>query len=205
MIALVAALVAVPSTPVGAQRAAGDPTGERGIDAARGGGMVIACRHAITDSEGENEMTLRYDDPSQQRRLSAEGERQARALGEAFRALEIPVGEIIASPMDRARRTAELMFGRAQLDSAWHTRGDNYEGFKRERRLDLLSGQPEDGLNRVVVSHIGTMYSVLPSIRGQLDEGDCVVVRPRGERSYDVLGVVPWRAWLRAARREDVR
>jgi phosphohistidine phosphatase SixA len=187
-------LVAALATSAVAQQ----PKGVLGIDEARRGGVVIACRHAMTASADEDEKTLRYEDPSTQRRLSAEGERQAEALGKAFRDLRIPVGEVIASPMQRTRRTAELAFGGAQLDSNWHTRGDYYGGPKRDRRSEML-GRPVDGGTRVIVSHIGTMYSVLPSIRGELEEGDCVVVRPRGGSQYSVIEVVPWRSWLRAA------
>jgi phosphohistidine phosphatase SixA len=185
-----------------ASAAAQQPKGVLGIEAARRGGVVIACRHAISESADEDEKTLRYDDPSTQRRLSAEGERQAEALGKAFRDLQISVGEVIASPMQRARRTAELAFGRAQLDSSWHTRGDYYGGPKRDLRSELL-GRPVDGGTRVIISHIGTMSSVLPSVRGELEEGDCVVVRPRGGSRYDVIEVVPWRSWLRAAASSD--
>jgi phosphohistidine phosphatase SixA len=174
------------------------PKGVLGIEEARRGGVVIACRHAITDSADEDEKTLEYDDPSTQRRLSAEGERQAEALGKAFRDLQIPVSQVIASPMQRARRTAELAFGSAQLDSNWHTRGDYYGGPKRDHRAEML-GRSLDGGIRVIISHIGTMHSVLPSVRGELEEGDCVVVRPRGGSQYDVIEVVPWRSWLRAA------
>jgi phosphohistidine phosphatase SixA len=179
---------------VGAQQ----PKGALGIEAARRGGVVIACRHAITESADEDEQTLSYDDPSTQRRLSAEGERQAADLGKAFRVLRIAVAEVIASPMQRARRTAELAFGQVRLDSIWHTRGDDYRGPKRQRRSEVL-GRPVESGTRVIVSHIGTMYSVLPSIRGELDEGDCVVVRPRGRARYDIIEVVPWRSWLQAA------
>jgi phosphohistidine phosphatase SixA len=163
---------------------------------------VIVCRHGSTDSADENEQTLRYDDPSTQRRLSAKGERQAEAIGKAIRELGISVADVIASPMQRARRTGELAFGRARLDSSWHTRGEDFSGPKRERRLEMLR-QPVNGGNRVIISHIGTIYSVLPSIRGELDEGDCVVLRPHpgagAGTQHDVVEVVPWRAWLRAA------
>jgi phosphohistidine phosphatase SixA len=159
------------------------PKGAIGIEEARRGGVVIACRHAITESADEDEATLRYDDPSTQRRLSAEGERQAESLGKAFRDLGIAVSEVIASPMQRTRRTAELAFGSAELDSSWHTRGNYYGGPKRDRRLEML-GRRVDRSNRVIISHIETMYSVLPSIRGELEEGDCVVVRPRGSTSW---------------------
>lgn len=170
------------------------------IDAARKGGVVIACRHGITGSTDENEATLRYDDPSTQRRLSGEGERQAASLGRAFRALGVSATEVIASPMDRARRTAELMFGRARLDSAWHTRGEDFTGWKMTARVAALATPVPRG-NRVVVSHLGTLGSALPVVRGGLEEGDCVVVRPLGGTRHDVVGVVPWRAWEGAARR----
>jgi phosphohistidine phosphatase SixA len=183
----------------GAASAAGQqPKGARGIEEARRGGVVIACRHAMTESADEDEKTLQYDDPSTQRRLSAEGERQAEALGKAFRELRIPIREIIASPMQRTRRTAELAFGSAQLDSSWHTRGEYFGGPKRERREEML-GRPVEGGNRVIISHIGTMYSVLPAIRGELEEGDCVVLRPRGGSKYEIIEVVPWRSWVQAA------
>lgn len=174
--------------------------GDRGIEAARRGGVVIVCRHGITESADENEQTLRYDDPSTQRRLSPDGERQAAEVGSAFRTLQIRVKEVIASPMQRATRTAELAFGTVQRDSAWHTRGENFTGWKYDRRAQALSRPTNDGV-RVIISHIGTIYSMLPSIRGELEEGDCVVVRPEGESRYEVIEVVPWRSWGSVAER----
>lgn len=175
------------------------PQGTVGIEAARRGGVVIVCRHSITDPTDEDEQTLKYDDPSTQRRLSAVGARQATDLGRAFRALRIPVGEVITSPMQRARRTAELAFGRVRPDSLWHTRGEDYSGPRHQRRSEVL-GQSPDSTTRVIISHIGTIYSNLESIRGELNEGDCVVVKPRGGARYDVIEVVPFLAWMRAAR-----
>ena len=195
-------LILVVSAAAAAPARGQQPKGAIGIEAARRGGVVIVCRHAITESADENETTLRYDDPSTQRRLSARGERQAEALGKAFRALAIPIGEVIASPMQRAKLTAELAFGRAVLDSSWHTRGENFDGPKRQSRVVHLSRPAQRG-NRVIVSHIGTIYSVLPSIRGELEEGDCAVIRPRGDEKHDVIEVVSWRAWMRAAHLDD--
>ena len=159
---------------------------------------MIACRHAATESVDENEQTLMYNDPSTQRRLSNRGERQAASLGKAFRDLGISVTAVIASPMQHTRRTAELAFGPTRLDSSWHTRGDDYTGPKRDRRLEML-GRPVERGNRVIVSHIGTMSSVLPSIEGELEEGDCVVVRPRDGSQFDIIEVVPWRSWVTRA------
>jgi phosphohistidine phosphatase SixA len=176
--------------------AAQRPAGEAGIEAARGGGMVIVCRHGITDSRDENEHTLRYDDPSTQRLLSAEGEKQAQAMAAAIRRLQIPAAEVIASPMQRARKSAELILGQVRLDSLWHTRGDDYGGPRRELRTAVLQKPVATG-NRFIFSHVGTITSVINGVNN-LQEGDCIVVRPGAPR-FDVVDVIPWRAWLRAA------
>ena len=171
------------------------------IEAARRGGVVIACRHGMTDPTDENETTLVYDDPSTQRRLNAAGERQARAMGAAFIKLGIDASEVIASPMQRARRTAELMFGRATLDSSWHTRGSDYSGPKQQRRQATLSTPVPNG-NRVIVTHLGTLGDAIKPVNPGLEEGDCVVVRPEGP-TFTYLGKVTWRAWIAASERRD--
>ena len=168
------------------------------IEAARRGGVVIACRHGITDQrQDENEMTLRYDDPTTQRRLTAEGERHASAVGDALRTLGVRASEVIASPMERAWRSAELMFGSATRDSTWHTRGNKPSDAQLAGRRRALSS-PVSGGNRAIVSHVVTLQSVLET-RGSLGEGDCIVVRPTGT-GHEVIGQVPWRAWGEAAR-----
>ena len=172
------------------------------IDAARAGGVVIACRHAMTDSFDENETTLRYDDYATQRKLTPRGERQASAMGRAFRTLGIPIGETVTSHMQRARATAEHMGLRdIVLDSSWHTRGTNYTGWKNDRRLEHLSRVPRNG-NRLIVSHIGTMQFTMKAIR-ELQEGDCFVVRPRGADGFEPVGLLRWRHLLSAAAISD--
>ena len=167
------------------------------LEAAVAGGVTLACRHAATDhGQSENERTLRYEDPATQRRLSPRGERQSVQMGDAFRALGVPVGEVVASPMQRARRMAELMFGEARLDSLWHTRGDAYSERESERRA-VLASVPARG-TRIIVSHVGTLGSVIEGARG-LEEGDCAVVRAEGT-GFQLVGVVRWREWGRAAR-----
>jgi phosphohistidine phosphatase SixA len=192
MVFWIAFLLSLQAPPQGSEAVAA------AIDAARKGGVVIACRHGITNqSDPEDETTLRYDEPSTQRRLSADGERQGQDVGAAMRQLGIRFAEVIASPMQRARRSAELMAGEARLDSLWHTRGENYEPKRAARRV-VLSQTVSNG-NRLIVSHVGTLTSVL-QFRGSMAEGDCAVVRPLGDR-YEVIGLVPWAAWSKHERR----
>ena len=188
----------VGATPAPARPA---PTAEAppdsAIAAAVAGGATILCRHAITDDFREQE-PVDYADPSTQRRLSPEGEQQSRAMGQAMRALGVDVTELVASPMDRAIRTAELMVDQpVTVDSIWHTNGTSYRGRALERRLAALAAPVPAG-TRLIVSHIGTISSAVPEARRRMAEGDCVVLRGDSE-GHRVLGFVPWAAWGDAA------
>jgi hypothetical protein len=55
------------------------------IAAARNGGLVFVCRHAITDESFNELVPVDYADSLTQRRLSMEGERQSRDIGTAVR------------------------------------------------------------------------------------------------------------------------
>ena len=163
------------------------------IASVRQGGTTLVCRHAITSPAREVE-PVDYDDPTTQRLLSREGEQQSRALGRAMTALGIEVTEIIASPMQRALRTADLMFERpVEVEAIWHTNGGSYAGAPLEARRRALA-QPVERGTRVIVSHIGTIASVLPAVERRLEEGDCAVTRAEAG-AYRLLGVVPWQAW----------
>lgn len=188
-----------PADPTTVGRVAGtqELSVEDVIAEVRRGGTTLVCRHAITDSTREIE-PVDYDDPSTQRLLSPEGERQSVVMGRAIDRLKIEVTELVASPMRRAYRTAELMLGRpAAIEAIWHTNGGSYGGVALEERRRTLAAPVERG-NRLIVSHIGTISSVLPSAEDRLGEGDCVVTRPAGS-SHSVVGFVPWEAWERVA------
>jgi hypothetical protein len=99
--------------------------------------------------------------------------------------------------MERAWRTAELTFGPTTRDSAWHTRGNTPSEAQLAARRRALSTPVAAGGNRAIVSHVVTIRSVLTT-RGSLEEGDCIVARPTGT-GHEVVGQVPWRAWIAAA------
>jgi len=167
------------------------------IDAARAGGHFLVCRHAITNDFRERE-PVDYDDRTTQRQLDEEGEQQSVRMGEALRRLGVSFAEVVASPMHRAYRTAELMTeSTVRQDPIWHTNGSNYEGAANEARLRALA-RPIPNQNVLIVSHIGTMTSAIPEARNRVGEGDCVVVRPL-EDGHTVVGIVEWEEWLEAA------
>lgn len=149
----------------------------------RDGGMVLACRHAVTDRSRGDRRPVDYDDPSTQRVLSEAGREQARELGRVLMRLDVPIGDVLASPYSRTEETAELAFGRSVRTEAL-VYGDSRE--QRRERKRLLAEPPVVG-NRVLMTHQGILYDNLPTVeRGSIREGDCVVVRPDGE-AYEAL------------------
>ena len=84
------------------------------VRALRGGGYTLYFRHTATDFSQHDRAMTGYAECATQRNLSDAGRAQARAIGEAIRALGLPVGEVIASPFCRTMETGRLMFGRAE-------------------------------------------------------------------------------------------
>jgi phosphohistidine phosphatase SixA len=143
------------------------------VAAIQDGGKVIYLRHAATNQREVD--TGRLGDRSGQRNLSADGIRQAERLGRALRALRVPLNEILASPVFRARDTAELAFGEDQIKVTMDLVADEYAGDHLKAMLEatkrLLRTLPGPGMNRVLVGHrtpleiaTGRMFpdSVLP-------------------------------------------
>jgi broad specificity phosphatase PhoE len=196
LLALLTSMVLTPPSTALAQSTHG-----RALNAATSGGVILLCRHAITGNFSEQE-PVAYSDSTTQRLLAPEGERQSGRMGRAFRSLDIPVAGVVASPMHRARRTAELMFDPAtiEIDSIWHTNGSEFTGPAVEARRRVLRTPLENG-NLIIISHIGTMGNALGESPGEVGEGDCVVVRPRGN-DFEVIGVVKWREWESASGHE---
>jgi phosphohistidine phosphatase SixA len=173
------------------------------VDRLRGGGYVVALRHAATDPTA-TDMTGDLRDCSRQRNLNAAGRRQARAIGRAFRRLGIPVGRVLASPFCRTRDTARLAFGRVRpsraLLSADFFGGAGAEERQRAGLRRLLALPPRRGTNTVLVSHEA---AIAAATGVTVAEGESVIVAPRRERRrFQVVSTVEAGAWDRAAEAE---
>ena len=124
------------------------------VRALRAGGFTLYFRHTATDFSQSDRLAAGLGDCATQRNLSEAGRAQARAIGEAIRALRLPVGEVIASPFCRTMETGRLLFGRAEPSTV--VRG--YEGTNAANadyaRLEaLLSSPPATGTLRMIASH----------------------------------------------------
>jgi phosphohistidine phosphatase SixA len=163
------------------------------IAAMQDGGKVIYLRHAATN---QNEIdTGRLGDRAGQRNLSPAGIQQARELGRAFRALLIPLEDILASPVFRARDTAELAFSADRITVTMDLVADEYAGGQLRTMLAatarLLRTPPRPGTNRLLIGHRTPLEMVtrLPFSDTVLPEGAMAVFLPGGDEPR-LLGTV---------------
>src|ERR687895_1633389 len=148
------------------------------IEQLRAGGYVLYLRHTSTDfSQNDSRMTS-YEDCATQRNLTDQGREEARAIGEHVKRLEIPIGEVLASPFCRTRETARLAFGKATATN--DVRGGPVEASRYEPLRKLLSSPVPRGANRVISSHGNPFYALAGP--PYLAEGEMAVVKPEGER-----------------------
>src|SRR5438067_4173639 len=106
------------------------------LNALRRGGYVIYFRHTSTDFGQNDEAMTSYDDCSKQRNLTEQGRAEARAIGVAIARLQIPIGDVLASPFCRTVETARLIFGRATPSLAARggpatNNGDRYANLRK--------------------------------------------------------------------------
>ena len=163
----------------------------------RAGGNVIYFRHAATVTFAEKAIDL--EDCATQRNLSDEGRADAQAIGEAFRQLKIPVGEVLASPYCRTMDTARLAFGRALKSADLFSRGKPQEPDEMVR-AEWLRGRlglaPAPGLNTVLISHGSPLDAVAKEF---LHEGEAVVARPAGDGSFRLIARLRPGQWAELA------
>jgi len=155
----------VPSASAGLQ-------GAHLLAALKRGGYVVYFRHTATDFSKNDSAMKGFDDCDNQRLLSEQGRRDAVAIGERIRALGLPVGEALASPMCRTMDHARLMLVNVTpRNEVRETQDGDYAGLKQ-----LLATPVARGGNRWIVGH-GIPFRAVAGAP-HLAEGEAAVIRP---------------------------
>lgn len=161
----------------------------------RRGGNTIYFRHAETDNFSDR-ANAKLDDCATQRNLNEGGRQQSLAIGEAFRKLAIPVGEVLSSPYCRCLDTARLAFGRVEQAQFLYSLGQpkHPEDMARAELLrQRFLAPPAPPANTILVSH----GSPLDSVAGEfLREGEAAVVRPAADGKLEVVARIQAEEWL---------
>lgn len=133
-------------------------------------------RHARTETVTDLQESI--DDPCEkQRNLSEAGREQARGVGEAIRSLDIPIGEVRASPLCRTDDTAALAFGDVTRDRRLVSPGlagtIEDDDWRARQLVRTVERHPPDGENLVLVTHTGNIGALGESI----NEGEMLIYR----------------------------
>ena len=163
---------------------------------------MLFFRHAETGSAAPDQAQAVIGDCETQRNLSAAGRAQAVAIGLQLRQLEIPVGQVLASPFCRTMETASLAFGRADVEQAISLPRHTGDAQALRAMGEALRGLIPDSLparnNLVLVGH---SYHLLAVGGPQLEpQGSIAVLRPSGHGRMTLVGTLSPDDWPRLAR-----
>ena len=159
------------------------------------GGYVIFFRHASTPDYREPKVEDFADCPKQ-RNLNPLGRHQAFLVGEGFRSLGIPIGEVLSSPFCRCVDTARIAFGKVTLVDDLRD-GNKDSPVLRARFAD----KPPAGTNRILLGH-GSGGGMLGD--EFLREAEAMIVRPLGEGKFELIARVRAEQWAQFEDRNRV-
>ena len=164
----------------------------------QGGGYVLVMRHASSPREAPSKEAANADNAKLERQLDEAGRKGATAMGEAIRALRIPIGVVLTSPTYRAMETVRL----AGLDSptTFNELGDGGQSMQgiTEAQASWLrtrvTAVPQFG-NTLLVTHQPNLSRAFPDWGSTVEDGETVVIRPDATGSITVVGRIRIRDW----------
>ena len=164
------------------------------------GGNIIYIRHAATDITKTDQNREDLADWSKQRNLSDKGRKESVGIGLAFRALAIPMADIIASPYCRCIETGKLAFGKVKVskDLAFSVAEDKKDAEQLAKALKAMLGtKPAGQANTVLISHSGNLQdaaTIFPK-----PEGVTMIFKPQGNNAFELVQRVEAQQWLSLA------
>jgi phosphohistidine phosphatase SixA len=169
----------------------------------RGGGHVIVIRHGATNTDMADTDPLNPDNIDKQRQLSKKGEDAAKALGDAFKSIGVPVGQVYTSRFNRAYQTAKLAgFDKIEKSIDITEGGLVVSPDENNRRAaafrKLASSMPPAGSNVVVVTHKPNIIDAFGKDWFEVKEGEASILKPDGS-GYRLVAKVQMDEWSRIA------
>jgi len=163
------------------------------------GGYVLYMRHGNTDnSRPDRTPKVDLNDCNTQRILNQKGILVTTEVGNNVRQANIPVGEVFASPMCRAKNSAQYAFGRFTLDKNLMYTGNMTSAEKKPviantRRLVSTPVTPEN-TNRILVAHAPNMMDLMGYFPV---EATLVIFKPKGNNQFEYIGSIRPQDWNR--------
>jgi phosphohistidine phosphatase SixA len=173
------------------------------VKSLRQGGYVLLMRHAASPMTLPDAALAEPDNPKHERQLDAEGKATAIAMGQAFKALALPVGRVLSSPTYRAQQTARLaQFPAPELAPEL---GDNNQGMQTVAggQGDWLRAKvaepPRAGTDTILLTHVPNIRAAFADQGAGLADGETLVFRPDGKGGEAFVGRVKIEDWPKLA------
>ncbi len=164
------------------------------------GGYVLVMRHASSPREVPTRQTANADNANLDRQLDEAGRTGATAMGDAIRALKIPLGEVLMSPTYRALETVRFArLSQAVPVTELGDRGQSMQGVTDAMAawLRARAGQTPGSGNTLLVTHSPNLAGAFPDWGSTVADGETVVLRPDGKGGGIVVGRVTIEDWRR--------
>ncbi len=160
------------------------------VERLKAGGYVLVVRHERTNAFTPDDKAFQVENCASQRNLSVAGHANAIENGAVIRFLDIPIGNVLASPMCRTLETGRLMFGHVESNDTLFGWGADPEKVRQGFTSLILENAGTDK-NTALVTHLGTYSFVLG---GHLAEGDTAVFGV-SDGAPLFLGTIPANGW----------
>jgi broad specificity phosphatase PhoE len=175
------------------------------IPALRAGGNVIVVRHGATHNDQADTNPLDPKDVMHRRQLNDAGRAAAKAMGDALRALKVPVGQVTASQFQRAVETGKLLgFGEVTATADIAEGGLVVSPNENNRRAaalkKLAATAPPAGTNVILVTHKPNILDAFGKDWFDVREGEASIFRPDGKGGFTLVGRVQAADWPQLAK-----
>ena len=169
------------------------------VAALQRGGYVLLMRHAHAPEARPDKVAADPENTDLERQLDQTGRDTARAMGEAFKKLGLPVGDVLSSPTYRARETVQLAsLGRAQTFAEL---GDGGQSMQRiaetpaEWLRKKVDEPPRAGADTVIVTHMPNIVAAFGQSANGTADGEAFVFRPDGKGGSELVARVKIEDW----------
>ncbi len=153
------------------------------VNALKQGGYVLVMRHANSPAQPPSKQDADPKNVNLERQLDGTGRDTARAMGEAVKKIDLPIGEVFSSPTFRAHETVTYAALGQQKDVTELDEGAaGMQAIPESARIAWLKAKtaeaPRAQTNTIVVTHA-------PNIKGAFGidaaAGETMVFKPDGK------------------------
>jgi phosphohistidine phosphatase SixA len=178
--------------------------GDALVTALRQGGYVIVMRHPSSPFAQPDKATANPDNTHLERQLDEKGRSTVRAMGEAFRKLEIPIGDVLSSPTYRALEAVRVgAFGKPKT---FPELGEGAQGMKqnadasRSAWLRMRAAQaPRARTDTLIVTHTPNLTGAFAAEAANMEAGEALVFHPDGKGGTALVARIRIEEWPKLA------